>query len=319
MPGSARRCRRRCPRRVRRRCAASTGRRPSHRFERQLGPVNAAVRAAHHAAASAADRQVHQQIGAQRRRGRNLFDHNGFGFVGGQDVLGPARQRCSQGHLREQPRHPPARRGKRGHGILARRPNFTSSARSSSARCSALVTAATSAYQRAVVSSAAARDAALAWASQACCSGRSRGPEPTMLCRSRHSANRHGRSHVGGHRRRQHVEDLIRAPPGFQALADLASEHPPQVLREPRQRLRQAPQHLAEILDGDIHPNRSRACGLRFGAGGRGVMSLVFIRKRLGKGDGIGVGVAAVVDDYAPGTVPFEHPDVTRRNGRGSR
>ena len=39
-------------------------------------------------------------------------------------------------------------------------------------------------------------------------------------------------------------------------------------------------------------------------------MSLVFIRKRLGKGDGFGVGMAAVVGDYAPGTVPFEHPDV---------
>uniref|UniRef100_A0A5Q5BSV7 Uncharacterized protein n=2 Tax=unclassified Mycobacterium TaxID=2642494 RepID=A0A5Q5BSV7_MYCSS len=83
-------------------------------------------------------------------------------------------------------------------GSLARRPNFTSSARSSSARCSELVTAATSAYQRSVVSSAAARDAAAASASQACCSGRNRGPAPTTLCRSRHSANRHGRSTSAG-------------------------------------------------------------------------------------------------------------------------
>ena len=40
-------------------------------------------------------------------------------------------------------------------------------------------------------------------------------------------------------------------------------------------------------------------------------MSLVSIRKRLGKGDGIGVGMAAVVDDYTSRAVPSEHPDVT--------
>ena len=40
-------------------------------------------------------------------------------------------------------------------------------------------------------------------------------------------------------------------------------------------------------------------------------MSLVFIRKRRGKGDGIGVGMAAVVGDYTPRAVPSEHLDVT--------
>uniref|UniRef100_A1UQD6 Uncharacterized protein n=1 Tax=Mycobacterium sp. (strain KMS) TaxID=189918 RepID=A1UQD6_MYCSK len=37
---------------------------------------------------------------------------------------------------------------------------------------------------------------------------------------------------------------------------------------------------------------------------------MVLIRKRLGKGDGFGLAMAALVDDYAARSVPFEHLDV---------
>ena len=42
---------------------------------------------------------------------------------------------------------------------------------------------------------------------------------------------------------------------------------------------------------------------------GREVILLVYIRTRLGKGDGFGLGTAAVVDDDALRIVPFEHLD----------